>query len=335
MTPEHLESTVIAVRGCRATARVTQSGSDCTSRNRATLRTANQTVGLLAMASIAVALVVMAVKYLAYVVTGSVALYSDALESVVNVITAIAALVAVRIAQRPADRRHPFGHHKAEYVAVALEGALIVIAALMILQQAYLAWRMPRALEAPVLGLMINAVATAMNAGWAYVLIARGRHLRSPALTADGWHLVTDVVTSLGVLAGLILATLTGWAILDPLLGAMVAINILWAGWRITSSSVSGLMDESATAEIMADIRLAIAGNADGALQVHDLRTRTAGPATFVEFHLVVPGAMTVARAHDICDRIEAALHERIQDAQILIHVEPEEEAKTKGAMVI
>jgi cation diffusion facilitator family transporter len=299
------------------------------------LRTSNKTLSVLAVASIAVAFVVMAIKYVAYLTTGSVALYSDALESVVNVITAIAALVAIRIAQRPADRRHPFGHHKAEYVAVALEGALIVVAALMILQQAYMAWLAPRALNEPVLGLAINAAATALNALWAFVLINRGRALRSPALIADGWHLVTDVVTSLGVLVGLILAAVTGWAILDPLLAAVVAVNILWTGWRITTSSVSGLMDESATAEIMNEIRRAIAANADGALQVHDLRTRTAGSATFVEFHLVVPGAMTVARSHEICDRIEAALHQQIPDAQILIHVEPEAEAKTKGAIVI
>lgn len=281
------------------------------------------------------AFIVMGIKYLAYLVTGSVALYSDALESVVNVITAIAALIAIKVAQRPADRRHPFGHHKAEYVAVALEGALIFIAALMILQQAYEALATPRALEQPALGLSINAAATAINALWAWVLIRRGRALKSPALGADGWHLLTDVATSLGVLAGLLLAWATGWAILDPLMAALVALNILWAGWRIITSSVSGLMDESVTADILAEIRTLIASNADGALQVHDLRTRTAGPATFVEFHLVVPGSMTVARSHEICDRIELALHDKIGGAQILIHVEPEEEAKSKGAIVI
>jgi cation diffusion facilitator family transporter len=291
--------------------------------------------GRLAVASIAVALVVMSIKYAAYLVTGSVALYSDALESVVNVFTAIAALIAVKIAQRPADRRHPFGHHKAEYVAVALEGALIVIAALLILQQAHAAWRMPRGMDAPGLGLAINATATVLNAAWAWVLIGRGRTLKSPALVADGWHLATDVATSIGVIAGLILATVTGWLALDPAMAALVAINILWAGWRIITSSVSGLMDESVTAELMADIHKLIATNADGALQVHDLRTRTAGPVTFVEFHLVVPGAMTVARSHEICDRIEAALHETLDGAQILIHVEPEDEAKTKGALVL
>lgn len=289
----------------------------------------------LAIASIAVAFAVMGIKYLAYQVTGSVALYSDALESVVNVITAMAALIAIRIAQRPADRRHPFGHHKAEYVAVALEGALIFIAALMILQQAYEAVAHPRALDQPALGLAINASATAINALWAWVLLRQGRSLRSPALVADAWHLLTDVATSLGVLAGLLLAWATGWSILDPAMAALVAVNILWAGWRIITSSVSGLMDESVTADILAEIRALIASKADGALQVHDLRTRTAGPATFVEFHLVVPGSMTVARSHEICDRIELALHEKIGGAQILIHVEPEDEAKTKGAIVI
>ena len=299
------------------------------------MRQSQTTISRIAIASIAVAFIVMGIKYLAYRVTGSVALYSDALESVINVITAIAALVAIRISQRPADRRHPFGHHKAEYVAVALEGALIFIAALMILQQAYAAFRMPRALTEPALGLAINTLATGLNALWAWLLITRGRALTSPALVADGWHLVTDVATSLGVLAGLVLATLTGWAVLDPLMAALVAINILWAGWRIISSSVSGLMDESVTADILAQIRGLIASNADGALQVHDLRTRTAGPATFVEFHLVVPGRMTVARSHEICDRIELALRQKIDGAQILIHVEPEDEAKTKGALVI
>ncbi len=299
------------------------------------MRQSQTTISRIAIASIAVAFIVMGIKYLAYRVTGSVALYSDALESVINVITAIAALVAIRIAQRPADRRHPFGHHKAEYVAVALEGALIFIAALLILQQAYAAFRMPRALTEPALGLAINTLAAGLNALWAWLLITRGRALTSPALVADGWHLVTDVATSLGVLAGLVLATLTGWAVLDPLMAALVAVNILWAGWRIISSSVSGLMDESVTADILAQIRGLIASNADGALQVHDLRTRTAGPATFVEFHLVVPGRMTVARSHEICDRIELALRQKIDGAQILIHVEPEDEAKTKGALVI
>jgi cation diffusion facilitator family transporter len=289
----------------------------------------------LAAISIVVAVLVTALKYVAYVKTGSVALYSDALESVVNVVTAVAALVAVRISQQPPDRTHPFGHHKAEYFAVALEGWLIVAAALMILHQAHGAWYAPRTMTLPTQGLIINTAATVLNGLWAWVLISRGRQYKSPALVADGWHIVTDVVTSIGVLFGLLLALATGWAFLDPLLAAVVALNILWAGWRLTTESVRGLMDESVTGEIMAQIRSAIAGSAEGALQVHDLKTRIAGRATFIECHLVVPGNMTVARSHEICDRIEAAVKQTIEGAEVVIHVEPEDEAQSKGALVL
>lgn len=289
----------------------------------------------LAYASIAVAIAVMAIKYAAYLKTGSVALYSDALESIVNVVTAVLALIAVVVSSRPADRRHPFGHHKAEYFSAGIEGALILVAALLILHQAHDAWSNPRTLQAPVAGLLINGAATALNSLWSWVLISRGRALRSPAVVADGWHLLTDVATSVGVLIGLVLAIATGWGWLDPLLAAAVAVNIIWAGWRITTQSVGALMDESVTGDILAAIRRAIAASASGALQVHDLRARTAGRATFIEFHLVVPGTMTVTAAHDICDRIELALQSQIDGAEVLIHVEPEGEAKTKGALVI
>ena len=290
-------------------------------------------VSRLAAASILVALVVMAIKYVAYLRTGSVALYSDALESIVNVITAVAALIAVRVSAQPADRNHPFGHHKAEYFSAGLEGALIVIAALMILNQAHDAWSNPRTLTAPGEGIAINAFAGAINAAWAWHLVRRGREWKSPAISADGWHLFSDVATSVGVLLGLLLAILTGWYILDPLLAALVAIHILWVGWRLTSQSMSGLMDEAVDAEVLAQIRKVIASNASGALQLHDLRTRIAGRVTFVEFHLVVPGQMSVEEAHDICDRIEAALSEAIDGMEVHIHVEPEGEAKTKGAL--
>ncbi len=287
----------------------------------------------LAMASIAVAFAVMGLKYAAYLLTGSVALYSDALESVVNVATAIAALIAVRISERPADRRHQFGHHKAEYFSAGLEGALILVAALLILHQAHDAWVNPRALTAPVEGLAVNAVAGVFNGVWAWHLISRGRTLRSPAIVADGWHLFADVGTSAGVIVGLLLALTTGWLFLDPLLAALVALHVLWVGWRITAQSMSGLMDVAVEGEILARIRNVIASNAAGALQIHDLRTRMAGRTTFIEFHLVVPGAMPVTEAHDICDRLEDALAEEVEGAEVLIHVEPEGEAKAKGAL--
>jgi cation diffusion facilitator family transporter len=291
-------------------------------------------IARLALGSIAVALAVMGIKYLAYAQTSSLALYSDALESIVNLVTAVAAFIAVRVSLQPPDRRHPFGHHKAEYFAAGLEGTLIVAAALMIMHQVHDAWGNPRPLQAPLTGIAINGVATILNGLWSWFLISRGRDWRSPALVADGWHLLSDVITSVAVLAGLGLAVATGWTLLDPLLAAAVAVYILWAGWRIAAQSVGGLMDEAATGEILARIRAVIGSNAEGALQVHDLRTRTAGRATFIEFHLVVPGRMTVGEAHTICDRIEEALAEAVEGAQIQIHVEPEGELKAKGALV-
>lgn len=287
----------------------------------------------IAAASIVVALVAMGIKYLAYVVTGSVALYSDALEGIINVITGLLALLAVRVSARPADRHHQFGHHKAEYFSAVVEGLLIVVAAVMILREAWGAFQSPRMLSAPVLGLLISTGATALNAGWAQFLIHWGRSNRSPALVADGHHIMTDVATSVGVIAGLILAYITGWPILDPLLAAAVAMNILWTGWRLTRSSLSSLMDESVPAAELERIRASIAASAAGlgAIEVHDLRTRHAGPVTFIEFHLVVPGEMTVAESHRICDRLENAIGETIEGAEVLIHVEPEGEAGRRG----
>ena len=290
---------------------------------------------LAAVTSIVVAAVVLGLKYLAYRVTDSVALYSDALESIVNLITALVALYAIHVSAQPADRRHQFGHHKAEYFSAVIEGVLIVVAALLIFREAYDSYLHPRALNEPVRGLAINGVATAINAGWSYFLLTWGRRQRSPALVGDGWHLMTDVATSVGVIGGLLLAMQTGWHVLDPALAALVGANILWAGWRLVRESVSGLMDEAVTAEVARHIREVISSNAEGAIEAHDVKTRTAGRATFIEFHLVVPGNMTVAASHRICDRIEQALQAAVLDAQVLIHVEPEEEAKQTGVPVV
>jgi cation diffusion facilitator family transporter len=293
----------------------------------------NRRSQIVAVISIAVALAVLGIKYVAYLMTGSVALFSDALESIVNVLTAIAALIAIRIASQPPDRGHPFGHHKAEYFAAVLEGALIIVAAMMIFHEAYQAIVEPRALTQPAAGMLVNGLATAINAGWAWVLISRGRAWSSPALEGDGHHLFADVFTSAGVLAGLTLATLTGWTFLDPLLAGAVAINILRIGYNLAIESMSKLMDQAASPEIEARIAEAIRANGEGALQVHDIRTRTAGPQTFIEFHLVVPGEMTVEAAHDICDRLEDAIEKELENPDVVIHVEPDHKAKRKGAV--
>ncbi|MFW2587820.1 cation diffusion facilitator family transporter [Sagittula sp. SSi028] len=289
----------------------------------------------LALGSLVLGGIVLALKTLAWWLTGSVALLSDALESTVNLATAFAALVAVQVAARPADSQHPWGHHKAEYFSAVLEGVMICVAALFILHQAWEGFQSPRVIDAPLTGLVINAVATALNGAWALVLIRRGRSLRSPALVADGKHLWTDVMTSVGVAAGVLLALLTGWWLLDPLMAVLVAVNILWSGWRVMSSSLSGLLDESVPDDELARIRDVIAENADGAVEAHDLRTRHAGAATFVEFHLVVPGETTVFDAHEICDRIEHAMHDAVPQSRVTIHVEPEHKSKHQGIVVL
>jgi cation diffusion facilitator family transporter len=292
-------------------------------------------VQLLAAGSIAVGLVVLALKYLAWHLTGSVALLSDAIESIVNVATAIAALVAIRFAAQPADANHPYGHHKAEYISAVVEGVLIIVAAMAIFHEAWSALRAPRIVDAPWTGLAVNGVATAINAIWCYVLITQGRKRKSPALVADGRHLFTDVVSSAGVFAGVSLAALTGYVILDPILAALVGLNVLWAGWRVMKDSVGGLLDASVPEDDLARIRAIIADNADGAIEAHDLRTRHAGRMTFVDFHLVVKGSMSVTEAHDICDRLERALKAEIEDALISIHVEPDDKAKHSGIVVL
>lgn len=289
----------------------------------------------LAVGSLAVGLVVLLIKSLAWWLTGSVALLSDALESIVNVATAIAALVAVRIAAQPADADHPFGHHKAEYFAAVTEGVLIVFAAIVILREAWGSWLTPEAIAAPAQGLALVAVASVINGAWAFVLMRRGRALRSPALVADGRHLWADVVTSAGVSVGLLGALATGWHWLDPLMAGAVAVHILWSGWQVVRGSVGGLMDESVPEADLEQMRVVISENAEGAVEAHDLRARHAGQATFVEFHLVVPGDMSVDRAHDICDRLEIALKAVFDGCRVTIHVEPEHKAKHSGIVVL
>jgi cation diffusion facilitator family transporter len=289
---------------------------------------AKQKVARLAFWSIVVAFVVLGLKLLAWRLTGSVALYSDALESTVNVIAAAAAFWAIRVSHTPADQDHPFGHHKAEYFSAVLEGVLIVVAAMLILAEVARAWNAPATLDQPWTGLAINGFASAINLVWAQVLIRTGRAQRSPALVADGQHIMTDVITSVGVIVGLVAAVLTGWKLLDPAMAIIVALNILWQGWHVIGSSVQGLMDRAVDKDDHLRIRDIISANSKGAMEVHDLKTRIAGRATFIEFHLIVDGEMSVRESHVICDRIEEALKAEIPSVRITIHVEPDDEAK-------
>ena len=289
----------------------------------------------LAIGGIVVGVLVLVLKYAAYYVTGSVALFSDAAESIVNVATAVGAFFAVRWSAVPPDANHPYGHYKAEYLSAVLEGVLIVVAALAIMRKAYLGFLNPQALDAPTLGLVINGLATAINGGWCFLLFRVGRRRRSPALVADAHHLWTDVVTSLGVLVGVALVAVTGWLLLDSIIAGLVALHILWWGWVLMMRSFGGLMDEAVSRELLEKIRQAISTEAEGALEAHDLRTRHAGRVTFIEFHLVVPGTMSVADSHAICDRVEEALKSDVPDAIITIHVEPEHKAKHPGGVPV
>ena len=291
-------------------------------------------ISIYAIQSLGVALVVLALKALAYWITGSVALLSDALESIINVAVAGAAYFALRVSETPPDAEHPFGHHKAEYFSAVLEGALIIVAAFVIFREAVIHFYQPNELAAPGLGIAVNVVASAINAVWGWHLVRIGRREKSPALDADGRHVLSDAVSSAGVVIGLTAAVFTGWLQLDAIVAACVGVYILTSGWGLVRDSVGGLMDQAVDPETLARIQACIAKTADGAIEAHDVHTRAAGPVTFIQFHLVVPASMTVTKAHDICDRIENALWETVPGARVTIHVEPEHKAKHAGIIM-
>ena len=279
--------------------------------------------------SLVVALLVLGLKAFAYLLTGSVALLSDALESTVNVAATLLALFAIRFAQRPPDETHPFGHSKAEYFSAVLEGVLVVLAAFLIAKESIPRLLHPRPLGDLGPGLLVSLLASLINGLLAWHLLRQGRRLRSPALTADGYHVLSDVLTSVGGLAGVSLAWATGLWVLDPLLALLVAGDILLMGFRLVRQSMGGLMDEGLSPAEVSRIRKTIAEALGGrALEVHDLKTRKAGNRAFLEFHLVVPGSMTVEDAHRLCDELERALEESFPGLAVTIHVEPESERK-------
>jgi cation diffusion facilitator family transporter len=292
-------------------------------------------VARVALGSLAIGLAVLGLKIVAAWLTGSIALYSDALESVVNVVTAIVALVAVRLAARPADAALPYGYGKAEYFSAVIIGVFIALAAILIFTKAWDGFVRPVGFVADPIGLGVSAAATVLNALWAWYLIGVGARERSASLSADGRHLATDVVSTVGVLIGVLLAVVTGYHQLDAVLAVLVGLAILWSGWRLIRESVIGLMDVAVDPATLRTIREVISANAEGAIEAHDIRTRQAGRAIFIDFHLVVAGAMSVEEAHAICDRIEAKLREAVAAAQVTIHVGPEEKAKHTGIVVV
>lgn len=296
--------------------------------------TISRRVSTLAFYSIVIAFVVMAVKFAAWWITGSVALFSDALESIVNVIASMIAWYALRVSARPADDKHHYGHQKAEYFSAVVEGVLVCLAALAIFASAAQALMSEHVIEQPLLGMAVNGVAAVINGVWAYILITTGRRERSPALIADGRHIWTDVVSSVGVLIGLVLVILTDLVILDAMMAILVGGNVLYEGWKVIYASVGGLMDAALDPEETELIERTILENATGAIEVHDIKTRVAGAVSYVEFHLVVDGAMSVEESHAICDRIEARINAVLKGVKTTIHVEPETKRKASGLPV-
>lgn len=291
-----------------------------------------------ALGSIVTGLLVLACKLLAARVSASTALFSDALESLVNLASSALAFYALLLSAKPADREHHYGHAKAELLSAVATGAMILVAALVIFQRAIGDLLHPVAL-APLshglgAGLALNGGAGMLNALWALVLRRVGRANRSPALLADARHLTSDMLTSAGIILALLGAALLHWPILDPLVALAIAGQIATMGGVTVMRSLSGLLDEAPSAAITARIQALVRTHATGALEAHDLRIRQAGPASFLEFHLVVPGEMTVNAAHEICDRIERALKAEMAGVVITIHVEPEMKAKKAGILV-
>ncbi len=292
-------------------------------------------VSNIAVSSIAVGLLVLALKTASWWLTGSAGLFSDALESVVNVASSAAAAAALFYSTRPADENHPYGHDKAEFFAAVLVGVLIIVAAISIFQHAFTHWNQGGTLESPGVGLGLNLLATGINGGWAFMLGRVAREQRSVALAADARHLWSDVATSMAVVCGVLLVLLTGIGWLDGAIAAAVGLHVLWSGWGVVRTNVGGLMDEAPGGAVMGRTREILNQAAAGAIEAHDLRMRTTGRNAYLEFHLVVPGDMRVAEAHAICDRVEAALKAELPELVITIHVEPEGKAKHQGVLVL
>jgi len=274
--------------------------------------------------SVAAALATIGIKTLAWWLTGSVALLSDALEALVNLAAAVLALSMLRLAAAPPDEENAYGFSKAEYFSAGIEGALIVLAAAGIAAAALPRLFAPQPIEAPALGLALTAAASAINLAVALVLLRAGRAHRSITLEADGRHLMTDVWTSGGVIIGVALALLTGWLILDPLVALAVAAHIVWAGVGLLRQSVSGLLDGAIAQADRDEIAKIFAEYSRRyGVSFHALRTRRAAARRFVSFHLLVPDEWPVSQAHRLSEEIEERIRELVEGAAVFTHIEP------------
>lgn len=277
--------------------------------------------------SIGAALVTILLKFSAWYLTDSVGLLSDALESCVNLVAAIIALIMITIAETPADEKHPFGHTKAEYFSSAIEGGMIVVAAFSIIWSAVPRIIQPQPLENVEVGLLISVGASLINLAVALVLIKAGKKNNSITLDADGKHLMTDVYTSGGVLLGILLVKLSGWQILDGIVAVAVALNILWAGYQLIHRSATGLLDASIPEDELAKISDLLNSLKSQNIEHHSLLTRQAGQRKFIAFHLLLPGHWTIQDGHDQAEKIEREIR-KLFDTPITVftHLEPIED---------
>jgi cation diffusion facilitator family transporter len=281
--------------------------------------------------SIAAALVTIGMKSGAWLLTGSVGLLSDAAESVVNLVAAIVALFMLRLAAKPADEAHNFGHTKAEFFSAAVEGGMIFIAAIAIIVTAVERFLHPQPIENVGIGLAISVLASAVNGGVAFVLLRAGRQHRSLTLKADGKHLMTDVWTSAGVVLGVLLVGLTGWTRLDSIIAFLVGVNIIVAGFRLVAESTQGLMDPTLPGDDNAKIVAVLLRHTTDEVMFHGLRTRSAGRHGFATFDALVPGSWTVTKAHDLVEVIEADINAVVEAVELRIHIEPREDPRAYG----
>ena len=279
--------------------------------------------------SVATAIVTIALKVVAWWVTGSVGLLADAAESVVNLVAAVVALVAITVAERPADDDHQYGHSKAEYFSAVVEGAMIFVAASFILYTGVERLINPVPLGSLGVGLGISVVAAVINGVVGTLLVRAGARHRSPTLKADGRHLLTDVVTSAGVVIGVALVWITGWEVLDPIVAVAVGLNILFIGYRLVHESGMGLMDATLPEEDNRAIEAVLDRHRQpGRVDFHELRTRESGKWRFVEFHALVPGDWSVDRGHDLVEKVEQEIHAALPHSHITTHLEPIEDER-------
>jgi cation diffusion facilitator family transporter len=279
-----------------------------------------------ALLSVVAAVVTIGLKTAAYIITGSIGLLSDALESLANLVAALVALYALWVAARPPDEEHTYGHTKAEYFSSGFEGLLIVAAAVGIVVAAVRRLIEPLPIQDPALGLLINALASVVNLAVARVLLRVGKRHESITLEADAQHLMADVWTSLGVIAGVTAAVATGWHRLDPIVAIAVALNVLRSGSRLLRRSVYGLLDTSLPEETLGKIKAILEAHSGAGVRYHALRTRQAGARRFISFHILVPGNWTVQRGHDLLERIEEQIREVVPNSVVDTHLEPIED---------